>query len=190
LATAALVYSLQPEKAAQGEPAKTAQAGAAAKAPDAARPFGIDKRVPGTTSKSGGPPEPPLPYRAERIFPNINFKNPTVLTSAPGTDRFFVAEQTGKIFSVPNDQAAQAPDLFLNTQTLADRLMASEKEDLVLDAVYGMTFHPKFVENRYCYICYVIRYRDTTRGQHPHGTRVVRLAVSKSDPPVAEPESE
>src|SRR5882672_4084104 len=54
------------------------------------RPFGIDKRTPWTTSNFRGRPEPPLPYRAERVFPKIHFKNPTVLTSAPGTERFFV----------------------------------------------------------------------------------------------------
>src|ERR1051326_3348029 len=73
------------------------------KSTDAARPFGIEKRTPWTTSNFRGRPEPPLPYRAERVFPKIHFKNPTVLTSAPGTDRMFVAEQLGKIFSIPND---------------------------------------------------------------------------------------
>ncbi len=190
LAATVVIYSFQAGKPVQAEPVNAAQAKSAAADAISNRPFGIDKRVPWTTSRFRGRPEPPLPYRAERMFPKINFKNPTVLTSAPGTDRFFVAEQAGKIFSLPNDQSAAAPDLFLNTQTLADRLAASEKQQLVLDAVYGMTFHPKFVENRYCYVCYVVRYQDTTRGQRPDGTRVVRLTVSNSNPPVADPESE
>src|SRR5260221_7605989 len=60
------------------------------------RPFGIEKRVPWSNSKFRGSPDPPLPYRAERVFPQIHFKEPTVLTSAPGTERMFVAEQSGK----------------------------------------------------------------------------------------------
>src|SRR5260370_23754491 len=63
------------------------------KSDSASRPVGIEKRTPLTTSNFRGRPEPPLPYRAERFFPKIHFKNPTVLTSAPGTERFFVAEE-------------------------------------------------------------------------------------------------
>src|SRR5262245_36760292 len=70
------------------------------KSAGASHPFGIEKRIPWTTSNFRGRPDPPLPYRAERVFSKIHFKNPTVLTSAPGTDRFFVAEQLGKIFSI------------------------------------------------------------------------------------------
>src|SRR6516162_1311656 len=94
----------------------------------ASRPYGIAKRVPWTTSNFRGRPEPPLPYRAERVFPKINFKNPTVLTSAPGTDRMFVAEQYGKIFSIPNDPDAAAPDPFLDTQALIERIPEYAKE--------------------------------------------------------------
>jgi putative heme-binding domain-containing protein len=156
----------------------------------ASRPFGIEKRVPWMTSNFRGRPEPPLPYRAERVFPKVHFKNPTVLTSAPGTDRLFVAEQYGKIYSILNDREATAPDLFLDTQVLVERIPENGKEGLALEAVYGMTFHPKFAENRYCYVCYVVRYRDGGRGQYPQGTRVSRFTVSRTDPPRCEIASE
>ncbi|MBC8289632.1 MAG: hypothetical protein H8E37_04870, partial [Planctomycetes bacterium] len=59
---------------------------------DSKEPFGgLAKRTPLTTSNVRGRPEPPLPFRAEAAFPHVNFTNPTVLTNAPGTDRFFVA---------------------------------------------------------------------------------------------------
>ena len=32
------------------------------------QPYGIDKRVPWTTSHIKGSPEPPAPYRIERVF--------------------------------------------------------------------------------------------------------------------------
>ena len=70
----------------------------------------IRERKPWTTSTIKGSPEPPLPYRARRVFPNLGFKNPTVLSSAPGTDRLFVAEQAGKIFSIPNDRDRREGD--------------------------------------------------------------------------------
>lgn len=158
-------------------------------APDE-RPFGLTRRIPWVTSNVRGTPDPPLPFRPERVFPQISFKNPTVLTNAPGSDRFFVAEQSGKIFSFPADPACTSPDLFLDTSDLVARIREKEKDEVDLEAVYGLTFHPQFAENRYCYLCYVVHYKDGKRGQHPDGTRVVRLKVSQTDPPRCEPESE
>jgi uncharacterized repeat protein (TIGR03806 family) len=174
----------------RGEGGAFAAETATPKSAGASRPFGIEKRIPWTTSNFRGRPDPPLPYRAERIFPKIHFKNPTVLTSAPGTDRFFVAEQLGKIFSIPNDPAAAAPDPFLDTHALVERIPENAKEGLAVEAVYGLTFHPKFAENRYCYVCYVVRYRDASRGQYPQGTRVSRFTVSRTDPPRCDIDSE
>ncbi|MSR57959.1 MAG: c-type cytochrome [Planctomycetaceae bacterium] len=154
------------------------------------RPYGLSARVPWTTSRFRGTPEPPAPFRAERAFPNLSFKNPTVLTNAPGTDRLFVAEQTGKVYSIPNDPACPAADLFLDPADLVAKLREREKQDVDLEAIYGLTFHPQFVENRYCYLCYVVRYKDQQRGTHPDGTRVVRLKVTATDPPRCEPASE
>jgi putative heme-binding domain-containing protein len=150
----------------------------------------LQKRVPWTTSRFRGSPDPPPPYRAERVFPKLHFKNPTVLTNAPGTDWLFVAEQYGKIFSIPNDPDAAAADLFLDCSELVPRLSKERNEDQAFEAVYGLTFHPRFAENRYCYVCYVVRYRDGGRGQHPEGTRVSRFTVSRADPPVCDPTSE
>jgi putative heme-binding domain-containing protein len=151
----------------------------------------LEKRKLWTTSRFRCTPEPPMPFRAERVLPKIEFKSPTVITNAPDTDRFFVGEQKGMIYSVRNDPAIEQPDLFLDTEDLVRRLCAQTKEDLVLDAVYGLTFHPNFARNRYCYVCYVVGNREKKRGeQHPQGTRVSRLRVSRTDPPRCEPESE
>ena len=155
-----------------------------------AQRFGIEKRVPWTTSKFRGSPEPPLPYRASRVFPRIHFKNPTVLTNAPGTARLFVAEQLGKLFSIADQPDPQQADPFLDCATRVTRLSSERKEDLAFEAVYGVAFHPKFAENRYCYICYVVRYKDPKLGQHPEGTRVSRFTVSRTEPPECDPTSE
>ena len=60
--------------------------------------IGIEKRVAWTTSRITGSPEVPLPYVAERAFPQITFKNCIDMSNAPGSDRLFVVEQGGKIF--------------------------------------------------------------------------------------------
>jgi putative heme-binding domain-containing protein len=146
------------------------------------------KRVLWQTSHITGSPEPPAPYRMERVFPKLEFKNPLLLVKAPGTDRLFVAEQAGPIYSFkPNDQNDKR-DLLID--------MSKEIHSWGNDArvkgvgnVYGLVFHPDFVKNRYCYICYVL---DGTKGneQLPEGSRVSRFRVTETDPPRVEPESE
>jgi uncharacterized repeat protein (TIGR03806 family) len=157
---------------------------------ESAQPFGIDQRVAWTTSQFRGSPEPPLPYRAARVFPRVHFKNPTVLTNAPGTDRLFVAEQNGKLFSIANQPDPEKADPFLDCSALVSKLSGERQEDLGFEAVYGVAFHPKFAENRYCYVCYVVRFKDSKLGQHPQGTRVSRFTVSRTDPPECDPASE
>src|SRR5262245_53018037 len=44
------------------------------------KPFGLEKRVPWTTSKVIGSPEPPPAYRAERAFAKLKFEEPLDLT--------------------------------------------------------------------------------------------------------------
>ena len=148
------------------------------------------KRIPWTTSRVQGTPEPPPPFRAKRVFPKINFRRPTVITSAPGTDRFFVAQNYDKVFSIANDPDVSKSDLFLDTKDLIEQLNDGADEEVQMGSIYGLTFHPDFETNRFCYLCYVVSYKAGGKGQHPNGTRVVRLTVSRTDPPVADPKSE
>src|SRR6266704_2887833 len=75
--------------------------------------FGLEKRIPWTTSKVIGSPEPPPPYRTERAFPKLTFEEPLELQQAPGTDRLFVAERWGKIYSFVNKPDVKKADLVL-----------------------------------------------------------------------------
>src|SRR5205823_12066218 len=81
------------------------------------KPFGIAKRILWTTSRVTGSPEPPHPYRIERVFPKLRFHNPLLLARAPGLDRFFVGEQEGKIYSFRDDPICDKADLFFNLTT-------------------------------------------------------------------------
>src|SRR5436309_10389857 len=104
------------------------------------RAVGIDQRVPWTTSRVKGSPEPPSPYRTEVAFPKVKFFEPLDMASAPGSDRLFVAERPGRIYSFPNDRRA-------------------DKTDLVIDlkkTVYAITFHPRFAKNGYLYVTYIL----------------------------------
>ena len=57
-------------------------------------------RTPWTSNRVTGSPNPPAPYTVERVFPQLTFNNPLDLTFAPGTDRLFIAEQGGKLWSL------------------------------------------------------------------------------------------
>lgn len=140
----------------------------------AEKPFGIEKRVPWTTSRVTGSPTPPSPYVTERVFPKLEFKSPVTMVNAPGTDRLFVMELGGKVFSFPNNPNVEQADLFID---LAADIPAMKQ-------AYGLTFHPQFEQNRYCYICYVLA------PNIPNGTRVSRFKVSKTNPPKCDAASE
>ncbi len=144
-------------------------------------------RVPWTTSHITGSPEPPHPYRIERVFPKLTFKNPLLLTSAPGTERLFVGEQAGKIWSFPKDPNVAKPDLFFDANALQPTWDKTKVRGL--DALYGLTFHPQFAKNRYCYICYVLAGKNPG-GQLEDGSRVARFRVGDTDPPRVDLKSE
>jgi len=166
------------------EPAKPVKA-ASDRAP---RPFGIARRTPWTTSRITGSPEPPHPYRIARVFPKLSFKNPLLLTRAPGTERWFVAEHAGKIYSFPKDDRCARADLFFD---LTREVHSWDKSSNVkgVGAVYGLAFHPQFAKNRYCYICYVLDSKKDGE-QLADGSRVSRFRVTATDPPRCEPGSE
>src|SRR5207302_8227828 len=68
------------------------------------KPFGIEKRVPWTTSRLVGSPDPPPKYRLTRAFDRFVFKEPVFIAQDPASDRFMVAEYTpGKIYSFRPD---------------------------------------------------------------------------------------
>ncbi|MBW3542469.1 MAG: PQQ-dependent sugar dehydrogenase [Planctomycetes bacterium] len=134
-----------------------------------------ERRVPWTTSRVTGSPEPPPPYRVERVFSKLQFQQPVVLTTAPGSDRWFLVELDGRVYSFPNEPDCQAPDLFFDAKEHVDGLRR----------VYGMAFHPRFAENGQVFICYVL---DENL---PEGTRVSRFRVVEgSDPPRIDPAGE
>src|SRR5438128_4041627 len=118
------------------------------------KPFGISKRVPWTTSRLTGSPDPPPPYKIVRAFPKLTFKNPLLLTNAPGTERLFIGEQAGKLHSFPNDPEVAKADLLLDLTTeihswgppaLSPGVSGKAEADRVkrVGALYGLTFHPQ-----------------------------------------------
>lgn len=168
--------------------------GGVAKSDPAEAPYGIPKRIPWTTSHVQGSPEPPPPYKLQRAFPSLIFTNPLEIAFAQGSSRVFVAEQAGKIYSFPNDEKCEKPDLFVDLHAVAqdqDKVPMSTG----VAGIYGFAFHPHFQQHRYVYICYILNI-SLPKGHAPltpkdqEGTRLSRFTVSDSDPPQVEPGSE
>lgn len=133
-------------------------------------------RTPWTTSKITGSPDPSSPYRIERAFPHLSFRQPTVLTQSPGSSRWYLAELAGKIFSFADDPAVRQEDtdLFVDLRQHIERV----------SHIYGMTFHPDFQQNGYVYICYL-------HGEGFAGNdRVSQFEVTRTDPPRCDPSTE
>jgi putative heme-binding domain-containing protein len=148
------------------------------------------KREPWTTSQIHGRPEPPPPYRLERVFPKLSFEKLTHMAAAPGMKRLFVTTELGRIFSFDPDGKAERADPFLD---LAKDVKSCQPSATVkgFDALYSLVFHPKFTENHYVYVSYVV---DGTKSQGKpylkNWQRVSRFTVDNADPPRADPASE
>ena len=101
------------------------------------RPFGIESRTPWTTSKLVGSPEPAPPFRLVRVLPRITFDKPVHVIVEPGRDRLLVVQYLRDIVEVTKSPDSTRKDVFL----------ARGGRDF-----YGLTFHPKFADNRFVYV--------------------------------------
>lgn len=136
------------------------------KAPSQA--FDLEKRVPWTTSKVKGSPDPLPPYTTQVAFPKLKFEEPLSYTNVPGRNRFLIGERNGKIFSCENQRDSSSKEL------VAD----------VKGPLYGLVCHPQFAENGFIYGVTV----TGDPAPHPEGTQLLRLHVPQGKT-VADPDS-
>lgn len=119
-----------------------------------------------TTSKITGSPEPPSPFKTERVYPQLKFDQPVCMVSTPGTNQTILVERKGRIFQLPANVNADTTHLVLDG--------ASSIQGLT--AIYGVAFHPNFAKNRTLFVCYI------QKPELPAGTRVSRFQVSQTNP--------
>ena len=109
----------------------------------AAKPFGLPKIVPVSTSKVVGSPEPPLPYMVERVLPQAKMSGPIAVAHQPGSDRLvYVTEpwayRPSTVMRMQDGDGAYEPEVLIPA------------DDTTVH--YAITFHPKFAENGFVYI--------------------------------------
>jgi len=126
-----------------------------------------------TTSRVVGSPDPPPPYKIVRAFPNLKFKKPLLMARCPGSERLFVGEEAGVLYSFADAPDATA-DLFydLRSEIKTFHLLPGAKQ---VESVYGLAFHPDFEKNRQCFVCYTLRNPKGGRN-FADGSRVSRSA--------------
>src|SRR5262245_17924434 len=64
-----------------------------ARADENDKPFGIAERVPLTTSRVIGSPDPPLPYRPVRAYPDLKLSFPIAIDGIPNSDQLLLIAQ-------------------------------------------------------------------------------------------------
>ncbi len=123
-----------------------------------------ESRLPWTSSKVKGSPEPPKPYVAEIVWPHLTFENATDIAHLPSRKKIFVTQQRGKIFVLPDDIESDMPQLEL----FADLKQAIPE----FASSFSIAFHPRFESNGEVYVFYRIFDRNMD-----DGTRISRFRV-------------
>ncbi len=133
------------------------------------------RRVPWPTSRVVGSPEPPPPYRTAPLYEKLSIPQPVYAAAEPGTSNLFVIQlQQGKEPARIHRVADR------NDVSTTEPLLSLEKQ-----LVYGLTFHPQYADNGYCYV-----YSNGPVGDEHKFNRISRFTVPKEPGKPIDPASE
>jgi len=145
-------------------------------------------RVPWRSSRVTGSPDPPPPFVATHAFSEVQLKEPVFIVWSPDLKRYFVGEKRGVISSLVNRPDAK-PELAFDITMQLDKSTWPQHAGGI-DSLYAIAFHPKFAENRTCYVCYTLAHKNNKVPNLADGSRVSRFRVLDENPPRLDPESE
>lgn len=132
------------------------------------------ERIPWTTSRVAGSPEPPSLARTERVFPALTFRQPLDVQHEPLSKRWWVAQETGQLVSFPDQGDPKAADPVLDLREISKPFIQ----------LLAFTFDPDFARNGFVYVAYV---RENTK---PDGSRISRFTLKPGPSPTLDPASE
>jgi uncharacterized repeat protein (TIGR03806 family) len=133
------------------------------------------KRIPWTTSKVIGYPDPPLPYRPLRVYPKLALFQPVYVRAEPGGDRLFLVDHKGS-WAGPGGM-----------RVFADRVDVDSSEPLLqMDRlIYGFCFHPNYRDNGYLFV-----FSNGPVKESNKLNRISRFTISREPPRMLVPDSE
>jgi glucose/arabinose dehydrogenase len=145
-------------------------------AKSAAKPYGIERRIPLTTSRVVGSPEPPPPYRIRRVCPKLKLNYPIAVTRQPNSDRLLLITQAwssgpASIVRINDDANVEQAETLLDYKGIA----------------YDIKFHPNFKDNGYVYIGLG---DPLAASSAPKKVRVLRYTMERQPPYKLDPKSE
>jgi len=132
-------------------------------------------RVPWTTSRLVGSPEPPLPYAVEKQFPKLELTSPMYVMPEPGSNHLLVITQgTG-----------DKPARIVRFDNSADVATSEVYFEVANRLVYSILFDPDFATNRQVYL-----FSNGPTSEPERKDRVARFKVTPTNPPQIDPASE
>ncbi len=142
----------------------------------AARPYGIERRLPLTTSRVVGSPEPPPPYRARCVYPKLKLSFPVAVAHQPDSNLLLLITQSRPyapttILRIPDDPNTEKAEKLLEYDGVA----------------YDIQFHPYFKENGYVYVG---MNGPSSAPSAAKKTRVLRYTMDRQPPYRLDPKSE
>ena len=132
------------------------------------------RQTPWTSSNVHGSPDPPLPYKARRIFAKVRLQSPTDVVWLPAAQRWIATQQAGQIVSFVNDPNAAVAEPFLDLSDL-------HKEPVF--RAFATTFHHDLSNQPWCFVTY-----SSVRAD-PQGSHLIRLKVTDPAGPVVDLDS-
>src|ERR1051326_1971473 len=137
------------------------------------QPYGIDRRVPWTTSRVVGSPDPPLPCTVERTFTRSEAKPPIFITAEPDTDSLLVVQQGGE---------PERPSRILRVRDDPDSTRAEPLLVISNRRVYSVAFHPRYRTNGWLYV-----FSNGVTSQSDRTNRISRFLVDRQEPRPCDP---
>ncbi len=111
-----------------------------------------------TASKFVGSPEPPLPYRWQRVHEELELKGAISIHRVPGTSKFLVLEHNGAVYQFDDRQQPAQQQLVVDfskqlpASLLAAKEATANKGNVTL---FSCAFDPSFDTNGFVYFCLV-----------------------------------
>ncbi len=113
------------------------------------------------SSRVKGTPEPPPPFRLERVFAEVDLHQPTEMVRLPHTNRWVVVQVDGTILTFDKSDPTKVHTAITQNDVASKKLRA-----------YGIAFDPDFPRTPECYIAYTAIPKDL------QGTRLSRFRVT------------